>query len=100
MCCTFLPPLQTLEAWIELVASRVARETGLPIVLEGYDLPRDPRLTKFAVTPDPGVIEVNIHPAPDFRSLVDHTERLYGSHPRMPSQRRSCWTAATPAPGR
>jgi len=75
----FLPPLQTLEAWIELVAciERVARETGLPIVLEGYDPPRDPRLTKFAVTPDPGVIEVNIHPAPDFRSLVDHTERLY-----------------------
>ena len=58
----FLPPLQTLEAWIELVTciEGVARETGLPIVLEGYDPPRDPRLTKFAVTPDRGVIEVNI----------------------------------------
>ena len=75
----FLPPLQTLEAWIELVTciEGVARETGLPIVLEGYDPPRDPRLTKFAVTPDPGVIEVNIHPARDFRALVEHTERLY-----------------------
>jgi uncharacterized protein (DUF2126 family) len=75
----FAPPLDTLEAWLELVAEieATAGDLGLPIVLEGYDPPRDHRLLKFAVTPDPGVIEVNIHPAGDFDEIVETTERLY-----------------------
>jgi len=75
----FLPPLNTLEAWVELVAAieHVAGELDTPVVLEGYDPPRDHRLQKFAVTPDPGVIEVNIHPANSFDEVVRHTERLY-----------------------
>ena len=75
----FMPPLQHLEDYLELLAAveATAVETGLKLVLEGYPPPRDPRLKMLALTPDPGVIEVNIHPAQHWRELVDHTEFLY-----------------------
>ena len=75
----FMPPLQHLEDYLELVAAveATAAELGVKIVMEGYTPPRDPSLKMLQVTPDPGVIEVNIHPAHDWTELVDHTEFLY-----------------------
>ncbi len=75
----FMPPLAHLEDYLELLAAieATAAEQGVKIVLEGYPPPRDSRLKLLQVTPDPGVIEVNIHPAHDWAELVDHTEFLY-----------------------
>ena len=75
----FMPPLSSLDDYLDLLAAveATAAETGLKIVLEGYPPPRDARLKMLQVTPDPGVIEVNIHPASGWGQLVDHTEFLY-----------------------
>ncbi|WP_250462724.1 DUF2126 domain-containing protein [Microbulbifer litoralis] len=75
----FLPPLQALDAWIELVAAieRVAAAERRPVVLQGYGPPRDPRLQRLLLTPDPGVLEVNIQPAANWREIVDNTGALF-----------------------
>ncbi len=75
----FMPPLAALDDYLDLLAAVEATATALAtkIVLEGYPPPRDARLKMLQVTPDPGVIEVNIHPAHDWVELVDHTEFLY-----------------------
>lgn len=75
----FLPPLNYLEHYLELLAhlEKTAAQLKMPIMLEGYEPPSDPRLKSFKITPDPGVIEVNIHPAADWQSLVENTEVLY-----------------------
>ena len=75
----FLPPLPTLEAALELVSGieLAALTTGLPVALEGYPIPHDPRVQRLAVTPDPGVIEVNVHPTASWREYLGVTESLY-----------------------
>lgn len=77
----FMPPLEKLEHYLELLAAieATAEELKLQLVLEGYPPPRDPRMKLLQVTPDPGVIEVNIHPVTNWRELVKNTEFLYNA---------------------
>jgi uncharacterized protein (DUF2126 family)/transglutaminase-like putative cysteine protease len=75
----FLPPLETAEQYLELVGAieETAVHLGVPVRLEGYAPPTDHRLRIMKITPDPGVIEVNVRPTADWRQLVGDTETLY-----------------------
>lgn len=75
----FMPPLPYLEDYLDLlsVIEGVAAELDQPIVLEGYEPPQDARLRSLKVTPDPGVIEVNIHPSESWSELRETVTTLY-----------------------
>ena len=75
----FLPPLKKLENFLELIDAieRTALTLQMPVLIEGYKPPSDHRLANFSVTPDPGVVEVNIHPAKTWSELKTRTTSLY-----------------------
>jgi uncharacterized protein (DUF2126 family)/transglutaminase-like putative cysteine protease len=75
----FMPPQRYLEDYLDLVAQieNTAARLKTPVVIEGYLPPRDPRVNQISVTPDPGVIEVNVQPANNWNELVEITSGLY-----------------------
>jgi uncharacterized protein (DUF2126 family)/transglutaminase-like putative cysteine protease len=75
----FMPPLKRIEDYLALVTAveGTAAKLKLKLWIEGYPPPRDPRIKLLSVTPDPGVIEVNIHPAASWNELVYNMSTLY-----------------------
>lgn len=75
----FIPPLKQLEQYAQILSTieAVAKELKYPVVIEGYTPPKDNRIVNIMVTPDPGVIEVNIHPAQTWNDVKENFGKLF-----------------------
>ncbi|HUE34934.1 MAG TPA: transglutaminase family protein [Mycobacterium sp.] len=75
----FVPPTEALEHFVDLIArvEAAAAQADCPVVVEGYGPPPDPRLKSTTITPDPGVIEVNVDPTAGFAEQHRQLETLY-----------------------
>ncbi len=77
--CIFMPPVPSAGDYFALLSAveDAATQLNFAVHIEGYPPPFDPRIQVIKVTPDPGVIEVNIHPARNWREQVEITKVLY-----------------------
>jgi uncharacterized protein (DUF2126 family)/transglutaminase-like putative cysteine protease len=75
----FMPPAHSASEYLELInkVEDTAAALKTPIVIEGYTPPSDPRINRLAVTPDPGVIEVNVQPAHTWTELREIITGMY-----------------------
>jgi uncharacterized protein (DUF2126 family)/transglutaminase-like putative cysteine protease len=75
----FIPPMEYLEHYLDVLASveSTAARLGIPVRVEGYEPPRDYRVERLVVSPDPGVIEVNIQPSKSWKELLHNINTLY-----------------------
>ena len=75
----FMPPCETADDYVDLIAAieQTCSDLKMPIIVEGYLPPHDDRLNLIKVTPDPGVIEVNVHPTETWPELVNLTTTIY-----------------------
>ena len=75
----FMPPVEHLSDYLDLIAAieDTAAYLKIPVLVEGYTPPYDPRIATLQVTPDPGVLEINVHPAASWKELVETTTTLY-----------------------
>jgi uncharacterized protein (DUF2126 family)/transglutaminase-like putative cysteine protease len=75
----FMPPVEHIRDYLDLVTAieDTAAYLKMPVLVEGYTPPNDVRINVLKVTPDPGVIEVNIHPAASWDELTTNTTTLY-----------------------
>ncbi|MBA3008631.1 MAG: transglutaminase family protein [Desulfobacula sp.] len=75
----FMPPMESAADYFELITAveKAAQITEFPVIIEGYTPPFDHRINRLSITPDPGVMEVNIHPARTWEQMVQTTTDLY-----------------------
>ena len=74
----FLPYVSVLADYLDLVAAieETSEHLQKQIWIEGYPAPPDPRIQVFSLTPDPGVLEVNMPPTSDWDELETLNEIL------------------------
>lgn len=67
----FMPYMLRASDYLDLLAAveDTCVHLNQPVWIEGYPPPSDSRLRNFSITPDPGVIEVNLPPASDWEEL-------------------------------
>jgi uncharacterized protein (DUF2126 family) len=86
----YLPPTDELEHFVDLIArvEVAAGKVDCPVVIEGYGPPPDPRIRSMTITPDPGVIEVNVAPTASFAEQRQQLETLYDEarHARLATE--------------
>jgi uncharacterized protein (DUF2126 family) len=77
--CVFIPPFKYAEHYLDLIAciEASAEKLNLKVLIEGYEPPHDNRLTKLSLAPDPGVLEVNVHPAGSWKEIVNNYDILF-----------------------
>ena len=74
----FLPYVSVLADYLDLVAAveETSRYLRKPVWIEGYAAPFDLRIRVFSLTPDPGVLEVNLPATSEWDELESLNEVL------------------------